>query len=57
MNAYSEDLTVWRGLERLDCRLKDEASYYMGHIKPETAASAGAGESGTQGAGDSQNKG
>lgn len=57
VNAYSEDLTVWRGLERLDCRLKDEASYYMGHIKPETAASAGAGESGTQGAGDSQNKG
>ena len=46
VNAFGEDLTVWRGLERLDCQIKDAESYYMGHIKPATAA-AGTGSTGT----------
>lgn len=56
VNAFGEDLTVWRGLERLDCKIKDAESYYMGHIKPETTAAA-AGESGTGSTGTGENKG
>lgn len=43
VNAFGEDLIVWRGLERLDCRIKDEAAYFMGHIKPSATSSANMG--------------
>lgn len=32
INAFGEDLTVWRGLEREDCVLFDEAAYVKGWI-------------------------
>lgn len=32
VNAYEEDLTVWRGIEREDCVLFDEAAYHKGWI-------------------------
>lgn len=56
VNAFGEDLTVWRGLERLDCKIKDAESYYMGHIKPSTAES-GTGSTGTGSTDAGANKG
>lgn len=56
VNAFGEDLTVWRGLERLDCQIKDAESYYMGHIKPSTVES-GTGSGGTGSTDAGANKG
>lgn len=45
INAFGEDLTIWRGIERLDCQVKDEAAFRKGYYKKpaETEGSGGAG--------------
>ena len=57
VNAFGEDLTVWRGLERLDCKVKDAESYHMGHIKTATAAGGGTVSADAGSAGTGENKG
>lgn len=37
-NAYEQDLTVWRGIERLDSQLIDESAYHLGYYKQTTKA-------------------
>lgn len=32
VNAFEEDLTIWRGIEREDCVLFDEAAYVKGYV-------------------------
>lgn len=40
INAFDEDLRVWRGIVRLDTELIDEDAYYLGYYK-ETVENAG----------------
>ncbi|THG36840.1 phage major capsid protein [Adlercreutzia caecimuris] len=42
INAFDEDLTIWRGLLRLDVEPLDEKAWHKGHISPaSSAANAG----------------
>lgn len=49
LNAYEEDLTLFRATEREDCVLRDEAAYFKGLV--EAGASGGSGGSGQVNAG------
>lgn len=42
INAFDEDLTIWRGLLRLDAETLDDKAWYKGYISPaSSAANAG----------------
>ncbi|MCI8425654.1 MAG: phage major capsid protein [Adlercreutzia sp.] len=43
VNAFEEDSTVWRGIVRLDCILKDEEAYRYGLIDTTATAAANVG--------------
>lgn len=34
LNAFEEDLTIWRGIERLDCVCFDDQAYFKGFVTP-----------------------
>lgn len=40
LNAFEEDLTLYRAIEREDCQMKDEAAFVYGEITLEEAARA-----------------
>ena len=42
LNAFEEDLTIFRAIEREDCTVKDDAAYVYGQISITDAAVAGA---------------
>ena len=44
VNAFEQDLTAWRGIERMDCVLRDEEAYVLGYIAP---AAGGSGDGGS----------
>ena len=41
LNAFEEDLTIFRAIEREDCTVKDDAAYVYGQVSITDAAVTG----------------